>query len=125
MILKDRISPFLPSFSSETHTFVPTISKSISMIKLILFVAALLPLPVFGMNADEKDAKKIPLQIRQSERLGRGLLEIPIEATYYGMFSSIQTVVISRLGKVEMVVTNCDTGEYWYDSMETHAKWCD
>lgn len=106
MILKGRISLFFPSFSSETHTFVPTISKSRSMIKLILFVAALLPLPVFGMNADEKDAKKIPLQIRQSERLGRGLLEIPIEATYYGMFSSIQTVVISRLGKVEMVVTN-------------------
>lgn len=83
------------------------------MRKLILLLATLLPLFVFEMNADEKEAKKIPLQVQSTGRLCRSLTESPIEANYYGLMSALHTVVLSDIGEVELTVTNCSTGENW------------
>lgn len=83
------------------------------MRKFILLLATLLPLFVFEMNADEKEAKKIPLQVQSTGRLCRSLTEAPIEASYYGILSALHTMVLSDIGEVELIVTNCSTGENW------------
>ena len=75
------------------------------------FMALLLPLFAFEMSADEKEAKPIPLTQGRLTKLDRSIVEIPIEAYYIGMTSSIQTTVSSDLGTVEIIVTNLATGE--------------
>ncbi|MBO5979219.1 MAG: DUF3244 domain-containing protein [Bacteroidales bacterium] len=81
------------------------------MKKFMAFMALLLPLFAFEMSADEKEAKPIPLTQGRLTKLDRSIVEIPIEAYYIGMTSSIQTTVSSDLGTVEIIVTNLATGE--------------
>lgn len=83
------------------------------MRKIILLVVALLPSFAFYMNAEEKTEKKIPIQFKENDRLGRSLIDVQIEATYYGVLSAIQTTMSSDVGEVEMSVVNCFTGEVW------------
>ena len=81
------------------------------MKKFMVFMALLLPLFAFEMSADEKEAKPIPLTQGRVTKLDRSIVEIPIEAYYIGTTSSIQTLVSSDLGTVEIIVTNLATGE--------------
>ncbi len=81
------------------------------MKKFMFCMALLLPLFVFEMSADEKEAKPIPLSQGSVIVLERAVVQIPIEAYYEGITFSIQTAVSSDLGAVEIVVTNLATGE--------------
>ena len=88
--------------------------------KLItLIMSVLLPLSAFQMNADEKEARKIPLKIQEGVHRERCLIQIPIESYYLGMMSSIQTIVTSDLGQIEMTVTNLTTGGTWSDTFDS------
>lgn len=85
---------------------------------MFLFMALLLPLSAIEMRADEEKAEiKIPIHKSGGKLLGRTLIEI--DACYYGMMSCIQTSVYSDLGEVEVSVTNCSTGEMWYDTFDS------
>ena len=94
------------------------------MKKFMVFMALLLPLFVFEMSADEKEAKPIPLTQGRVTKLDRSIVEIPIEAYYIGTTSSIQTLVLSDLGTVEVVVANLSTGESWYDIFDSGLSSC-
>lgn len=89
------------------------------MKKFMVFMALLLPLFVFEMSADEKEAKPIPLSQGSVKILERVFVEIPIEAYYIGAFSTIHTDVSSDLGTVEIVVANLATGESWSDFFDS------
>lgn len=94
------------------------------MKKFMVFMALLLPLFAFEMSADEKEAKPIPLTQGRVTKLDRSIVEIPIEAYYIGTTSSIQTLVSSDLGTVEVVVANLSTGESWYDIFDSGLSSC-
>lgn len=89
--------------------------------KLLFLLMALLPLSTFTSDADEKELKqKIPLIRTEDNREdARSLQQVPIESCYFGMINSVQTVVCSDLGTVDVTVTNCSTGEMWYDSFDS------
>ena len=88
--------------------------------KLItLIMAVLLLLSAFYMNADEKEAKKIPLTQGNIQKLERSLFEIPLESYCIGMMDAIQTSVTTDVGIVEMTVTNLTTGETWSDTFDS------
>ena len=95
--------------------------KKYSMKKLfILITALLLPLFAFEMSADDENAKmKIPLELSPGTRLGRSLTSEVVECYFFGMMSTIQTIVLSDLGDVSLTVTNCSTGEVWYDIFDS------
>ena len=85
---------------------------------MILLMALLLPLSAIKMKADEEDAvMKIPVHNTGGKILSRTLIEI--EAYYYGKMSCIHTSVSVELGEVEIFVTNCSTGETWYDTFDS------
>ena len=87
---------------------------------MFLFMALLLPLSAIEMRADEEIvAKKIPLNYNKGTDLRRDFTPELITACYYGMMSCIQTSVCSDLGEVEVSVTNCSTGEMWYDTFDS------
>mgnify|MGYP003298742999 CR=1 FL=1 len=89
---------------------------------MILLVAFLLPLSALEMSADEKgEIKKIPLIIQGGTKLKRNVEDPSIESYFYGMLSSIQTIVTSDLGLVEIMVTNLSTGEAWSDTFDSGA----
>ena len=92
--------------------------------KSLLILAVLLPLSVFNMNADENepDVKRIPLKVEQGSKNFRNLISTPIECTYYGILSCIQTIVLSDIGEVSVTVTNCSSGESWYESFDSAAQ---
>lgn len=89
------------------------------MKKFMVFMALILPLFAFDINADEKEQHKIPLYRDLKGRVERTLGNLPIEAYYIGTTSSIQTTVSSDLGTVEIVVTNLATGESWSDIFDS------
>lgn len=81
-------------------------------------MALLLPLSAIEMRADDKEAViEIPIYRPEGERLGRTLVEI--QAFYLDLMSCIQTSVSVDLGEVEVFVTNCSTGESWYDIFDS------
>lgn len=85
-------------------------------------MAALLPLSVFHVYADENTEarKKIPLKCKdEGVNMNRSYLQIPIESTYWGMMNLIQTSVSSDLGEITIEVMNESTGEFWTDSYDT------
>lgn len=85
---------------------------------MVLFMALLLPLSAIEMKADDEKAEiKIPIHKSSGKLLSRTLIEI--DACYYGMMSCIQTSVSSDLGEVEVSVTNCSTGDMWYDTFDS------
>lgn len=89
------------------------------MKKFMISMALLLPLFAFEMSADEKEAKRIPLDQGVQSCIERSSVSVPIEAYYIGTTSSIQTAVSSDLGAVEIVVTNLSTGESWSDIFDS------
>lgn len=88
---------------------------------ILLFLAVLLPLSVFTLNADEKKTKEqIPLtQVQKNHHNNRSLTKHPIECCYMGMINLIQTTVFSDLGEVTLEVINTSTGEICYDSFDS------
>lgn len=83
-------------------------------------MALLLPLSAINMRADEEDAViKIPLNYGKGVDLRRDFSQELIISCYYGMMSCIQTSVSSDLGEVEVSVTNCSTGDMWYDTFDS------
>ena len=88
--------------------------------KLLFLLMALMPLSTFVSDADENELKQeIPLKHLVTDKLNRNLQQVPIESCYFGMINSVQTVVCSDLGTVDVIVTNCSTGEVWYDSFDS------
>lgn len=90
---------------------------------IFLFLAVFLPLSAFVLNADDKKNKQeIPLTLvvsDGSERDNRSIFQLPIECHYFGMVDGIVTSVCSDLGDVTLTVTNCSTGNVWYDSFDS------
>lgn len=93
-------------------------------IKLLLILAVFLPLSIFNMNADENetDVKRIPLKVEQGSKNFRNLITIPLESTYYGILSCIQTIALSDIGEISVTVTNYSTGESWYESFDSSVQ---
>ena len=90
------------------------------MRKILLLMAVLLPLSLFGMNDEnEKVVMKIPLKFEQGTKINRNLQEEPIESYYYGLMNTIITNVFSDLGEIFLTVTNHSTGEVWYDTFDS------
>ena len=86
----------------------------------VLLTALLLPFFAFEMSADEENAEmKIPLRLSEGVNLIRTLVPESIECYFYGMWSTILTSVSSDLGDVSLTVTNCSTGEVWYDFFDS------
>ena len=85
---------------------------------MFLFMALLLPFSVQMMRADDKEAViEIPIYRPEGERLGRTFVEV--QAFYLDAMPSIQTSVFADLGEIEVSVTNCSTGEMWYDTFDS------
>lgn len=93
------------------------------MRKILLLMAVLLPLSLFGMNDEnEKVVMKIPLKFEQGTKINRNLQEEPIESYYYGLMNTIITNVFSDLGEIFLTVTNHSTGEVWYDVFDSEVQ---
>lgn len=93
------------------------------MRKILLLMAVLLPLSLFGMNDEnEKVVMKIPLKFEQGTKINRNLQEEPIESYYYGLMNTIITNVFSDLGEIFLTVTNYSTGEVWYDVFDSEVQ---
>lgn len=93
------------------------------MRKILLLMAVLLPLSLFGMNDEnEKAVMKIPLEMQHRNNHGRNLIPITIEAYYYGLMNTIITNVFSDLGEISLTVTNHSTGEVWYDIFDSGVQ---
>lgn len=90
---------------------------------ILILLAVFLPLSAFSTNVDEPPHKQeIPLNPvieGNSEWINRSLVQIPIECCYFGMMNSLVTTVWSDLGDVVLTVTNCSTGNVWYDSFDS------
>lgn len=93
------------------------------MRKILLLMAVLLPLSLFGMNDEnEKVVMKIPLELDLEEKLNRLLIPVPIESYCYVMMNTIITNVFSDLGEIFLTVTNHSTGEAWYDTFDSGVQ---
>ena len=90
---------------------------------LLMTLVVFLPLSSFVMNADEqKNKQEIPLHQTHDSGPGhdiRSLIQLPIECHYFGIMNTIVTTVQSDLGDVLLIVTNCSTGNVWYDSFDS------
>lgn len=87
---------------------------------LILFAAILMPLSAFCISADEAVKQKINLiKTTGNKKLQRDVVDNHVESCYYCMFSAVHTSVASDLGEIEVTVTNCMTGEVWYDTFDS------
>ena len=87
------------------------------MRKIFMFLMALL-LPLFSlkMSADEEKAIiRIPITLEPEKNLTRSQGDEQIICHYHGMMTSIVTTFSLDLGEVTLTVTNCSTGEVWYD----------
>lgn len=92
--------------------------------KLLLFLLlASLPLSAFYLKADESEHRqKIPLYNTHNGNQDhdiRTLIQLPVECCYLGMMNTLVTTVYSDLGDVTITVTNCSTGDVWYDSFDS------
>ena len=91
--------------------------------KSLLILAVLLSLSVFNMNADEnEEVIKIVLRKEQGTKLERDVSFSFIESFYYGISSCVQTIALSDIGEVSVTVTNCSSGESWYESFDSAAQ---
>lgn len=93
-------------------------------IRSLLILAFLLSLSALMLNADENETevKRIPLKVEQGSKIFRNLITIPIESTYYGILSCIQTIALSDIGEISVTVTNYSTGESWYESFDSSVQ---
>lgn len=121
-VLKDRKRPEIRINPYRPHNFVANLIQNFMRKRFLLILAALLPLSVFHVFADENTEvkQKIPLELRPDNlKDNRSILQIPIESTYWGMMNLIQTSVSGDLGEITIEVMNESTGEFWSDSYDT------
>lgn len=82
----------------------------------MFLMALLLPLFSLKMSADEEKAIiRIPITLEPEKNLTRSQGDEQIICHYHGMMTSIVTTFSLDLGEVTLTVTNCSTGEVWYD----------
>jgi hypothetical protein len=91
------------------------------MRKFIFIVMALLmPFSALEMSADDKNAViKIPLNFDKGKDLRRDIVPETILSYYYGTVCSIYTYIPYDQGQLDVLVTNCLTGESWYDTFDS------
>lgn len=89
----------------------------------MILVSVFLTLSLFAQNNDDNtDRAEIPLHIvndGSQSNDNRSLIQLPVECCYLGMMDSIVTTVFTDLGDVALTVTNCSTGNVWYDSFDS------
>ena len=90
---------------------------------LLILLAVFMPLSAFVLNADEPPHKQeIPLHLINNgsqDKDNRSLIQLPIECHYLSMMNAVVTTVWADLGDVNLTVTNCSTGNVWYDSFDS------
>ena len=71
------------------------------------------------MRGDTPPDRPVEVPIRKpgAHDLVRSLCEI--QAYYYGMLSAVYTSVAYNLGEIDVIVTNCSTGEFWEDCFDS------
>ncbi|MBR5810900.1 MAG: hypothetical protein IKY36_05930 [Bacteroidales bacterium] len=93
------------------------------MRKILLLMAVLLPLSLFGKNDDNENAVvKIPLQYGQGVKNNRNIFVEPIESYYYYVTNTIITNVLDGSGSISVSVFNRSTGEVWYDTIDCSVQ---
>ncbi len=85
---------------------------------LLVFVAVLCTLPMRGDDPPETK-KEIPVKEIGTRPTVRDFSILPLQVYYDGMIHSINTVVISDMGMIEVIVTNLITGENWWDAFDS------
>lgn len=83
---------------------------------LLAFAAMFCTLPMRGDSPPDR-SHEIPVKKLDKNNKIRSLCDI--QACYYGMLSAIHTTVATDLGEIEVIVTNCSTGEVWYDTFDS------
>lgn len=83
----------------------------------------LLPFFALEMSADEEKAIiTIPIELGPEKNLTRSIVDEQIICHYNGMMTSIVTTFSLDLGMVIITVTNCSTGESWYESFDSSVQ---
>lgn len=90
------------------------VKKFISIV--VVLAAIFCAVPMRGDSPPEFTIE-IPIKKPGSHDTVRSLYEI--QTYYYGMFSTVYTSVTSDLGEVEVIVTNCTSGEFWEDTFDS------
>ena len=90
------------------------VKKFISIV--VVLAAIFCAVPMRGDSPPEFTIE-IPIKKPGSHDTVRSLYEI--QTYYYGMFSAVYTSVTSDLGEVEVIVTNCTSGEFWEDTFDS------
>ena len=83
---------------------------------LVLLVTSLCILPMRGDTPPDRPVE-IPIRKPGAHDSIRSLCEI--QAYYQGMFSAVHTSKTADLGEVDILVTNCSTGEFWQDTIDS------
>ena len=90
---------------------------------IFIVLVAFLPLSAFVLNADEPPhQQEIPLhQIHNGNKDydSRNLIHLPVECHYFDMMNAVVTTIWSDIGDVILTVTNCSTGNVWYDTFDS------
>lgn len=90
------------------------VKKFISIV--VVLAAIFCAVPMRGDSPPEFTIE-IPIKKPGSHDTVRSLYEI--QACYYGMLSAVYTSITSNLGEVEVIVTNCTSGEIWEDTFDS------
>lgn len=89
----------------------------------MFLMALLLPLFSLKMSADEEKAIiRIPITLEPEKNLTRSQGDEQIICHYHGMMTSIVTTFSLDLGMVNITITNCSTGESWYESFDSSVQ---
>lgn len=92
------------------------VKKIIPLLLVLVTISSVLPLR--GDTPPNRPAE-IPIRKPGAHDLVRSLCEI--QAYYDGMLSVVHTAITSNLGDVDVIVTNCSTGEFWEDSFDSSS----
>ena len=82
-------------------------------LSLMLAFAALLAFPIYSyaqVIPDDEEEIVIINQDQNGNGLGRNLLSVPIEATYFCTLSYVDVVFLDNIGIVTITLTNLTTG---------------
>ena len=91
------------------------------MVKKIipLFLALATILCIQPMRGDEPPKLQTEIPIKKVDQAGSIRSLCKIQACYYGMLSAVYTTVSTDLGEIDVTVTNCSTGEFWQDTIDS------
>ena len=90
-------------------------------IPILLALAAMFcTLPMRGDSPPEIK-KEIPIRNIRTQPTIRDLTMVSLRACYFGMLSAVHTSVTTDLGEIDVIVTNCVTGEFWEDTFDSSS----